>query len=242
VRDPTGQRPTAHRDHGVYDRAVRDPGHLRRFTAAYRGGHDPLDALWWRQHPDAPSPSGAPALETQLRELRAALYRPAASERLPLELAALAGRIRAEQAAVDSALSAAERGTGSSRLRAAPLLAVGGGLAVLAGWAVAADAEHAVPVRRIEYALSGSALDAAYTWRLPDRVVRREAVELPVVPNGPRFGTRFRARSGTPLSIQATKTGTAGDLTCLIAADGVLLSVRSTAADHGSVHCSARVP
>jgi hypothetical protein len=119
---------------------------------------------------------------------------------------------------------------------------VAGCFALLAAWAAVSGGQDTVRRGRVEYALSGSALDAGYRWQLPDRVVRRETVELPVVPNGPRLGTRFRAASGTPLRIDARKTGTSGDLTCLIAVDGVVLSVQSTDADHGSVRCEGRVP
>jgi hypothetical protein len=122
------------------------------------------------------------------------------------------------------------------------LVIAAGCLALLAAWAAVAGSQDAARRGRVEYALSGSALDAAYRWRLPDRFVSRAAVQLPVVPNGPRLGTRFRAPSGTPLTIVARKTGSSGDLTCLIAVDGVVLSVQSTAAAHGSVRCAGRVP
>jgi hypothetical protein len=140
----------------------------------------------------------------------------------------------------DTGVVPARRRRADARL--GPLLIAAGCLALLAAWAAVAGGQEAARRGRVEYALSGSALDAAYRWRLPDRVVGRAAVQLPVVPNGPRLGARFRAARGTPLTIDARKTGTSGDLTCLIAVDGVVLSVQSTATAQGSVHCEGRVP
>ncbi len=44
-----------------YERALHDRAFLERFARAYRGDAEPLDALWWHEHPDDPSPSGTPA-------------------------------------------------------------------------------------------------------------------------------------------------------------------------------------
>lgn len=107
---------------GAYERALRDPAFRARVTAAYSGRHDVIDALWWREHGTAISPSGrsAPAAARARLEQTAfgrataddpatAPQRAAASSELDRLLADLA----AERQAIDHAVRAADAAPGS---------------------------------------------------------------------------------------------------------------------------------
>jgi hypothetical protein len=102
---------------GPYERARADAAFLGRFRDAYAGGDDPLDALWWLEHPTSPAPSGAIAPATLLTEAQRAVYGRAGSEQA-LEGYALA-RERAERSrsAALAAVAAAQHSSG--RLTAA---------------------------------------------------------------------------------------------------------------------------
>lgn len=66
---------------------------LTRFTAAYRGRHDPGDALLWLDHPELLGPSGAAAPAAALDALRQQVYGPRSSP----EAAARLQRLVSEQ-------------------------------------------------------------------------------------------------------------------------------------------------
>ncbi len=67
---------------------------LTRFRDAYRGPHDPADALFWLDHPDQPGPSGAPPPGAAALALRRQVYGP---DSTPVA----AGRLRDLQAQDD---------------------------------------------------------------------------------------------------------------------------------------------
>lgn len=54
----------------------QDAAFLAEFTAAYRGPHDPRDALAWLHDPMSAGPTGAPSPAMLLQPLRQRLYRP----------------------------------------------------------------------------------------------------------------------------------------------------------------------
>lgn len=119
VTGPIGSNETA------YDRARGDSAFLERFTLAYRGGDDPLDALWWHEHPESRAPSGAPPRAAELAELRRAVYAPGADRALAARYRRLQARLEQERAAVRDALAAAEQPEGRSRAtEAAPAASI----------------------------------------------------------------------------------------------------------------------
>lgn len=149
---------TAHPDApDGYDRALTDPAFLARFAAAYRGRHEPLDVLFWQQHPGSSAPSGAEDPAAALRRARVAVYRAGASDddrRLVAELASAAEQERAAGAAAlavaaptpgaqerdpddrhETGAVADPAGSRSSRMRAVPIGA--GALAAAAALVVA---------------------------------------------------------------------------------------------------------
>jgi len=63
-------------DAGLYGQALADPLFRARFEAAYTGDDDPLDALWWLDHPREAAPSGAAAPAARAAAARLALYGP----------------------------------------------------------------------------------------------------------------------------------------------------------------------
>jgi hypothetical protein len=91
-----------------FERAERDPAFLERFARAYRGGADPLDALWWLDHPAEPGPSGAPPAAGRMTELRRAVYAPGADPAAAERYRELRSSLEGERAAVRAALAEAE--------------------------------------------------------------------------------------------------------------------------------------
>lgn len=92
-----------------YERALRDQAFLDRFAAAYRGVAEPIDALWWDEHPGEPAPGGAAAPKARLAELRRAVYTPGSTtadreryERLRAEVDRDREAVREALAAVDA--------------------------------------------------------------------------------------------------------------------------------------------
>lgn len=57
-----------------YDRFTDEPRFAEAFTAAYRGRHHPMDAVWWVEHPHSTSPRGTPSAALDLARLKAAAY------------------------------------------------------------------------------------------------------------------------------------------------------------------------
>jgi len=78
IAAPTAAGPADDRgpEGGFAVRALADPAFLARFSAAYDGEDDPLDALWWLDRPDERGPSGAVAPGALARTARRALYGP----------------------------------------------------------------------------------------------------------------------------------------------------------------------
>jgi hypothetical protein len=61
---------------GGYARALADDAFRSRYRAAYGGEGDPLDALWWLEHPEERAPSGHPAPWAAARASRRRVYAP----------------------------------------------------------------------------------------------------------------------------------------------------------------------
>src|SRR3954468_8953926 len=126
-----------------YERASNDRAFLDRFVRAYRGANDPLDALWWQEHPDEAAPSGAPAPALALADLRRAMYAPGADQAAAERYRVLESELAHEREAVLAALVAADA-------RAAPRFAPAG--AVPSG---GLDAAASAPVSPSEPAAPG---------------------------------------------------------------------------------------
>ncbi|MFB2555624.1 hypothetical protein [Herbiconiux liangxiaofengii] len=99
-----------------YLRARRDAAFRERVEREYDGRHDVLDALWWREHPDAPSPAGEPAPSTRRAELQRVAFaraEPGAADAVPradraaAELRRLDAELAEERRAIDAAVAAA---------------------------------------------------------------------------------------------------------------------------------------
>lgn len=95
---------------GAYERGRVDETFLDRFTAAYRGEHAPLDALWWLEHPGETAPSGALAPEAALEPLHRAVFGRDGASRpdVESELERVLDRIREQRELASSALVAAD--------------------------------------------------------------------------------------------------------------------------------------
>ncbi|WP_375399224.1 hypothetical protein [uncultured Amnibacterium sp.] len=93
--------PEADADLLAHDGRLPDATLLADFTAAYRGPHDPRDALAWLFHPSSIGPSGVPSPSAQLAPLRERLYRPdvTAAERKHFDQASARVQADAQQAA-----------------------------------------------------------------------------------------------------------------------------------------------
>jgi hypothetical protein len=91
------------------DAALRSRGILRRFCAAYRGAHPPVDALWWLAHPCDPAPSGSPAPRRAILALQVALAGPNADAELRERHAAALKAIEEDEEAARTALASATR-------------------------------------------------------------------------------------------------------------------------------------
>jgi hypothetical protein len=90
-----------------YQRARQDAAFLARFTQAYRGSDDPLDALWWQEHPEDVAPSGAPSVSAAAAGLRRAVYAPRSDPSASARYQRLQDRLERERAAVQEALAVA---------------------------------------------------------------------------------------------------------------------------------------
>lgn len=62
------------RTQALWDHLHSDARELAAARSVYRGSGDVLDALWWRLHPLAPTPSGTPDPCTALPALQAHVY------------------------------------------------------------------------------------------------------------------------------------------------------------------------
>jgi hypothetical protein len=91
-----------------YLRALHDPAFLDRFARAYRGRHEPLDALWWHDHPGEAAPTGTPAPEEALAGLRRAVYAPGADPGVRERYGDLQAEVERDRAAVREAVAVAE--------------------------------------------------------------------------------------------------------------------------------------
>jgi len=89
--------------------AANEPAVLAALRGAYRGRHGVLDALWWRAHPQLPSPSGArdPAVERDSLARRA--YSREARPTDPVDLASADEELVTDAARLDEAIAAMRR-------------------------------------------------------------------------------------------------------------------------------------
>jgi hypothetical protein len=62
-----------------WERVAADPELLAALRRHDAGPDDPLDRLWWAEHPGEPTPAGLPDPSRGIEEARRALYRPDAS-------------------------------------------------------------------------------------------------------------------------------------------------------------------
>lgn len=108
-----------------YVRARRDVGFRERVAAGYSGSHEVLDALWWREHPDAATPDGTPSPRARRAELQRVAFAPAArgaadavprADRATAELRRLDQSLTEERAAIDRAVEAALTIGGTERM------------------------------------------------------------------------------------------------------------------------------
>ena len=104
-----------------YRRARRDTAFRERVARAYAGSFDVLDALWWREHPDTPTPDGTPPPGTARAHLQRIAFAPTVAEddgadsvdaalqadRAADELHRLDALLAAERRAIDEAVAAA---------------------------------------------------------------------------------------------------------------------------------------
>lgn len=86
------------------DVGLADAGLLAEFTAAYRGPHEPRDALAWLDDPTAVGPSGATSPATVLAPLRARLYRPDVTRADRARFDRAAERVRVDAVTASAAL------------------------------------------------------------------------------------------------------------------------------------------
>lgn len=97
--------------HDAYDRALNDEAFRLAVRAHYRGSRDVLDALWWRAHPDRPSPRGEVAPGSRVRALQRRVFAAdadaAGDAAVHRELRELEAEIASETDAIDDAVSAA---------------------------------------------------------------------------------------------------------------------------------------
>ncbi len=94
-----------------FERASADMAYRARVAAAYDGRRDVLDALWWLEHPDEATPSGRPSPYDEVRRLRAAVYGVDADPRAIDRYGALRAELAGEEAAIRSAVRAADSAT-----------------------------------------------------------------------------------------------------------------------------------
>lgn len=121
-----------------WDRVAADPALLAALRRGYAGSGDPLDHLWWAEHPGDPTPDGVEDPAAALERARHGLYRPGAG-------AQDAGRLREADAALaadrDAAVEALRSADAERLRRRRPEQrngAPGRSRRLLAAWAVAA--------------------------------------------------------------------------------------------------------
>lgn len=164
------------RSPGAYDRALADAAFRERFRSGYRGDADPLDALWWLEHPGDASPAGTESPWAAARRRRRRIYAPGATEAELDAARAAERRAVAVREAANAALEEALRPEGATaktvpadpirrpralRPRRLPLL---GGIAATAVVAAAVASLPAAHVDRPELARS---LQAVFPGAVP---------------------------------------------------------------------------
>lgn len=96
--------------HDVYERALHDEAFRLAVRERYRGSRDVLDALWWRAHPDRPSPRGEESPGCRVRALQRRVFAAdadaAGDEAVHRALRELEAEIITEQDAIDDAVTA----------------------------------------------------------------------------------------------------------------------------------------
>lgn len=99
-----------------WERVAADPALLTALRRRYPGSGDPLDHLWWTEHPGEPTPEGVEDPRAVLDRSRRDLYRPGAGPQDADRLAAAHEAITADREAAARAL----RSVDAVQLRAAP--------------------------------------------------------------------------------------------------------------------------
>ena len=92
----------------IYQRAQSDAALRERLAAAYSGGEEFDNALWWYAHPDADAPDGTVSPLRRINAFEERMYSRNAHPESALEdaasLAALRARVRADREAVERAI------------------------------------------------------------------------------------------------------------------------------------------
>ncbi|WP_120339314.1 hypothetical protein [Cryobacterium soli] len=140
-----------HRD--AYERALGDEAFRSAVQDHYRGSRGVLDALWWRAHPDQPSPEGEPAPSGRVRALQRRVFAAdadaAGDDTVHRALRELEAEIAGELRAIDDAVLAAEwelAGPDAARVAAArPVVPQDDYVEHDAGAAVSADGPQSAP-------------------------------------------------------------------------------------------------
>jgi hypothetical protein len=92
---------------GDYEKFADDPAFAQAFTAAYRGRHEPHDALWWMSHPDQPCPTGVVSPAADRARLATLAYSRAGGPATQLVLASLEAELTSDRQATTAALAEA---------------------------------------------------------------------------------------------------------------------------------------
>ena len=111
-------------DESAYERAVHDDAFRAALEARLGSDENVLDLLWWREHPDLPTPAGTPPASQARHELKRRVYsRPTEVEEhdaAAVELAAINDRTQAMNARLEEAIPLARADVESNAGRFAP--------------------------------------------------------------------------------------------------------------------------
>ncbi|GAA4755541.1 hypothetical protein GCM10025783_30900 [Amnibacterium soli] len=199
-----------------WERVAADPRLLAALRRRAAGPTDPLDRLWWAEHPGAPTPQGLPDPALRTEDARRALYRKGAarSEAVEAERAADAAAaslraLRRDLAAAEEEVRGADGGGGTrAAVRPARRVLIGAVVAAVligaaAGWA--AGRFGAPP-----HAAALTVFDRAQ--RADDRFPTAAEPPRAVDPGSTRF---IGSSSASGTSVYAARAS--GDRVCLLA-------------------------
>lgn len=144
-----------------------------RYRRAYGGEGDPLDALWWLEHPEERSPAGTASPWAELREQRRRLYTATANDDQLARVLALEHRVEALRAAAADALRQAldahsvAPAVRPPRGRHGPRRAVLGAVGAVATSAVLAVAVLSLPKPHVDRPELARSLQARFPGATP---------------------------------------------------------------------------